>query len=48
MVVVNVALYARVSTSGQDADHQLPDVERLCRQRGWTISHRYVETVSGA
>src|SRR5439155_12483721 len=45
---VNVAIYVRVSTSEQTADNQLPDVERLCAARGWTITHRYNETVSGA
>src|SRR5438105_317956 len=27
--------------------NQLPDLERLCATRGWTITHRYVETISG-
>jgi len=43
-----VAVYLRVSTAAQDAANQVPDVERLCAARGWTIAHRYVETVSGA
>lgn len=43
-----VAIYARVSTAGQDAANQLPEIERLCQNRGWQIGHRYVETVSGA
>ena len=45
---MNVAIYVRVSTSEQTTDNQLPDVERLCAARGWTITHRYNETVSGA
>ena len=43
-----VAIYARVSTAGQDAANQIPEVERLCRARGWKVGRRYVETVSGA
>jgi DNA invertase Pin-like site-specific DNA recombinase len=46
---MNVALYARVSTDEQTAANQLPDIEQLCAGRpGWTITHRYIETVSGA
>jgi DNA invertase Pin-like site-specific DNA recombinase len=46
--MTTVALYARVSTERQDAANQLPEIERLCRARGWTITHRYEEAVSGA
>src|SRR4051794_10720564 len=43
-----VAVYFRVSTAAQDAATQVPDVERLCAARGWSIAQRYEETVSGA
>lgn len=42
------ALYARVSTDRQDSANQIPEIERLCRARGWAITHRYEETVSRA
>ena len=45
---MNVAIYLRVSTTDQDAQNQLPEIERLCAARGWTITHRYEETVSGS
>jgi DNA invertase Pin-like site-specific DNA recombinase len=45
---VNVAIYLRVSTADQDAHNQLPEIERLCATRGWTISHRYAETINGS
>lgn len=45
---MDVAIYARVSTDQQDSANQVPDLERLCAARGWTIGHRYAETVSGA
>jgi DNA invertase Pin-like site-specific DNA recombinase len=45
---MNVAAYLRVSTDQQDSSNQVPEIERLCRGRGWAITHRYEETVSGA
>ncbi len=45
---ISVALYARVSTDQQDAANQIPEIEQLAAARGWIITHRYVETVSGA
>src|SRR5712692_9726309 len=44
----HVAIYLRVSTDQQTTANQLPDIERLCAARGWTITHRYQETISGA
>jgi DNA invertase Pin-like site-specific DNA recombinase len=44
---MNVALYARVSTDQQDAANQIPEIEQLVQARGWKITHRYIETVSG-
>lgn len=45
---MNVALYARVSTEQQDATNQIPEIEKLAKARGWKITHRYIETVSGS
>jgi DNA invertase Pin-like site-specific DNA recombinase len=44
---MKAAIYCRVSTTGQDAAVQLPEIEQLCATRGWSITHRYSETVSG-
>ena len=43
-----VAIYLRVSTDQQTVENQIPEIERLCAARGWTITHRYQETISGA
>src|SRR2546428_7336011 len=45
---MEVALFARVSTQAQDAQNQIAEIERLAAARGWTITHRYSETISGA
>ena len=44
---MKVAAYLRVSTTGQDASNQLPDIERFCQSRGWTITKYYRENESG-
>ncbi|OVE75996.1 hypothetical protein BVX97_02645 [bacterium E08(2017)] len=45
-----VGLYARVSTSDgrQDAEVQLTQLRRYCKQRGFTIHKEYVDHMSGA
>ena len=35
------AIWTRVSTDHQDADNQLPDLEKFCQARGLEIVHRY-------
>jgi DNA invertase Pin-like site-specific DNA recombinase len=48
---MNVALYARVSTSdkGQDPQMQLRELREYCDRRGWTVTGEYVDVgVSGA
>jgi DNA invertase Pin-like site-specific DNA recombinase len=48
---VNVALYARVSKAHthQDPEAQLQPLREMCRSRGWTIAHEYVDSgFSGA
>ena len=44
-----VALYARVSTrdKGQDTGNQLAQLREFCRRQEWTITHEYVDHVSG-
>jgi DNA invertase Pin-like site-specific DNA recombinase len=42
------AIYARVSTSLQDASSQLRELREYCQHRGWEITREYVDTISGA
>ena len=44
-----MALYARVSTrdKGQDTENQLAQLREFCRRQEWTITHEYVDHVSG-
>jgi DNA invertase Pin-like site-specific DNA recombinase len=42
------ALYARVSTDGQDLDNQLLQLRAYALQRGWKITDEYTDTDSGA
>ncbi|MBE7465964.1 MAG: recombinase family protein [Planctomycetes bacterium] len=45
---LRVAIYARVSTSGQEVENQLHDLRLFVRQRGWVIQSEYVDAgVSG-
>jgi DNA invertase Pin-like site-specific DNA recombinase len=45
----HVVLYARVSTKdkGQDTENQLAQLREFCRKQDWTITHEYVDHVSG-
>ena len=46
---MRVALYARVSTSDQDADLQLVELRRYVAARGWEVVEEFVDRgVSGA
>ena len=38
-----VALYLRVSTSGQTVENQRLDLERVAEQRGWQIVGTYID-----
>jgi DNA invertase Pin-like site-specific DNA recombinase len=40
--MTNAAIWARVSTDQQTPDNQLPDLERFCSHRGYTITRRYI------
>ena len=43
-----VALYARVSTGGQDPSNQLEQLREVASQQGWKIVGEYVDVISGA
>jgi len=47
--IVNVALYARVSTKdkGQDNENQLAQLHEFCRRNDWHIVHEYVDRSTG-
>jgi DNA invertase Pin-like site-specific DNA recombinase len=46
---VLVALYARISTDGQDSTNQISQLENFARDNGWIIYKQYVdEAVSGS
>src|ERR1035441_6495473 len=42
-------LYARVSTKdkGQDTENQLDQLRDFCAKQDWTVTHEYVDHVSG-
>jgi DNA invertase Pin-like site-specific DNA recombinase len=44
------ALYARISTDDgrQHTENQELEIEEFCRRRGWQISSRYIDQISGA
>lgn len=44
-----IVLYARVSTKdrGQDTENQLVQLREFCGKQEWTITHEYVDHVSG-
>lgn len=52
MKIVNVALYARVSTldKGQDPENQLRELRAFVERKasdGWTLAHEFVDKASG-
>ncbi len=47
--MTRVAIYARVSTAGQNTDNQVEELRRYALARGWEITGEYVDQgVSGA
>ena len=44
---MNVALFLRVSTSGQTTENQLRELTEVCKRNNWEIVEQYDETVSG-
>lgn len=42
-----VALYLRVSTLDQHPETQLHDLRLMAQQRGYTITHQYIDRISG-
>ena len=47
--IVNIALYARVSTrdKGQDNEVQLAQLREFCQRHNWNIVHEYLDRASG-
>jgi DNA invertase Pin-like site-specific DNA recombinase len=45
---MKVALYARVSTQGQDLDQQIAACRRFCEYKDFTIAAEFTEKVSGS
>src|SRR5947209_6053174 len=44
-----VALYARVSTGGQDVEMQLAELRAACERHGWIVAGEYVDDgISGS
>jgi len=46
-LVMNCAIYCRVSTSEQENENQLIQLNEYCQRQGWTITKIYKDTVSG-
>ena len=45
---IRAVFYCRVSTSDQNAQMQLDELHRAAEQRGWIITGKYVDTISGS
>ena len=45
---MRVVLYARVSTSDQNADFQLSELRSYCDRQGWEVASTYSDVISGA
>lgn len=46
---MRTALYARVSTNGQDTDLQLREFREFCHRRNWSVADEYVDQgISGS
>lgn len=45
---MNIRLYARASTIGQDSSRAVPALKAFCEERSWNIAGEYVENASGA
>ena len=43
-----VCIYARVSTSKQDTDHQLLSLRKYAKKNGYNVVNEFTETISGA
>ena len=44
---MRVAIYARVSTNGQDTDNQLAQLRDFCAKQGWVTIQEYIDYESG-
>src|SRR5260370_29754883 len=48
MKQTRVAIYSRVSGSGQNPEMQIKELQAYCRNRGWKIAGEYSDRTSGA
>jgi len=48
MKQMRVAIYSRVSGSGQNPEMQIKELQAYCRVRGWKIAGEYSDRTSGA
>ncbi len=48
MKQTRVAIYSRVSGSGQNPEMQIKELQAYCRSRGWKIAGEYSDRTSGA
>jgi DNA invertase Pin-like site-specific DNA recombinase len=48
MKQTRVAIYSRVSGSGQNPEMQIRELQEYCRSRGWKIAGAYSDRTSGA
>ena len=48
MKQTKVAIYSRVSGSGQNPEMQIKELQAYCRNRGWKIAGEYSDRTSGA
>jgi DNA invertase Pin-like site-specific DNA recombinase len=48
MKQTKVAIYSRVSGSGQNPEMQIKELQAYCRTRGWKIAGEYSDRTSGA
>ena len=44
---MKVALFLRVSTTGQTTENQLRELTEVCTRNNWQVVEQYDETVSG-
>jgi len=44
---MKVAIYTRVSTTKQEHQNQLSQLEEFCVQQGWDVYRRFTDTISG-
>lgn len=46
--VMNIAIYARVSTRKQTNENQLPELRAFAARQGWQVVKEYTDTITGS